>query len=82
MNLSEDFLSFEHFESNELNYFLFFAVLGFFVYILYSNFYSENILEEVERKLIEMKESIAFYTNRMLLQSNMEGDAIKNIQVL
>ena len=62
-------------------YYLILLVTIILGYFFYKYFNSENFLEEVERTLIEVKENVAFYTNKMLLQSNMEGDAIKTTQV-
>ena len=78
-----DFPEIEFLETDEtyVFYFLCLAIITILGYLLNSFFNSENLLEEIERKLIEMKENIAFYTNQILLKSNMEGDAIKTTQV-
>ena len=83
MDFPTEMMNFDILETDETYvYFLLslviFIILGYFSY---SYFSSENLLEKVERNLVEMKENIAFYTNKMLLQSNMEGDAIKTTQM-
>jgi hypothetical protein len=45
--------------------------------MFYNYFNTEDFFEKMEEKITDMKESLAYYTNNLLLQSNMEGDAIK-----
>jgi len=70
-------------ETDENNYVYYFAFLGIAIilgYFSYVYFYSDIFLENIERKLSDFKENVAFYTNQMLLKTNMEGDAIKTTQ--
>lgn len=68
------------FEENYLYYsiFIIIIILG---YLFYSYVYTEDLLENIEIKLTEMKELVAYYTNKILLSSNMEGDSIKATHV-
>lgn len=83
MDFPKDFTENNVFETDDsfIFYFLCLGIITIFGYVLFYFFNSENLFEEIERKLIEMKENIAFYTNQILLKSNMEGDAIKTTQV-
>lgn len=68
------------FENNQLILYLF---LGIAIFLLSSFFYinhSEKMFETVEQKLTEIKDSIAFYTNKLLLSLNMECNSIKTTQ--
>jgi len=42
----------------------------------------ESILEMIDKKMIEWKESLEFYTNQLLLKLNMQGSAVKTTQFL
>jgi len=70
----------ELFEKNENTMYLFLTIMIILVYFFYFYFYSDKLLENIEDELIKMKENIAFYTNKLLLFFNMEGNSIKNIQ--
>jgi hypothetical protein len=51
---------------------------GYYYYM--SN--QEYILETLDAKIIEWKDSLGFYTNQLLLKLNMEGSAVKTTQIL
>lgn len=69
--------TFDIFENNENVIYLFLLGIIVLVYFFYLYFYSEKLLEKMEKDLIEMKENIAFYTNKLLLYFNMEGNSIR-----
>ena len=84
MEFPKQNIHYELSETNEKEYSYYFFTLVFFIilgYIFYLYFYTENLLEKIERKLNDLKETIAFYTNQMLLKMNMDGYAIKTTQV-
>ena len=69
-------------DENEYLYgILFFTIFIILGYMFYTYFNREDFFEKMEEKITDMKESIAYYTNHLLLQSNMEGDAIKSTQL-
>lgn len=66
-------------DDNEYLYgILFFTIFLFLGYMFYKYFNTEDFFEKIEDKITDMKENLAYYTNNLLLQSNMEGDAIKS----
>ena len=66
-------------DTNNYGYFLlgFVLVIGFIVYTQLNLLNMENILDNIEKQLIEWKNNITFYKNQLLLKINMEGNAIK-----
>lgn len=64
-------------ENEYLYYVLFFTIFIILGYMFYNYFNTEDFFENIEEKITDMKENLAYYTNYLLLQSNMEGDAIK-----
>jgi hypothetical protein len=72
--------TFDIFENNENTIYLFLLVIIILGYFFYLYFYSEKLLEKIEKDLTEMKENIAFYTNKLLLYFNMEGNSIRTTQ--
>jgi len=42
----------------------------------------ESILEMIDNKIVEWKESLGFYKNQLLLKLNMQGSAVKTTQFL
>ena len=72
--------TFDFFENNENAIYLLLLGMILLVYFFYLYFYSEKLLEKMEKDLIEMKENIAFYTNKLLLYFNMEGNSIRTTQ--
>ena len=79
MEFSEESMN-EFFENNVVIYLFLFLVMFIVGYFLYNQFSSENLFENTEQQLNNMKENIAFYTNKMLLFFNMEGNSIKSTQ--
>lgn len=62
-----------------------FIVIGYITYnwmIYKNNINTPKILEGVERKIKEWREYFTFHFNKLLLQINMEGNAIKTTQPL
>lgn len=79
MEFSQESLN-EFFENNVVIYLFLFLVIFIVGYFLYIYFSSEKLFENTEKQLNNMKESIAFYTNKLLLFFNMEGNSIKSTQ--
>ena len=79
MEFSEESMN-EFFENNVVIYLFLILVIFIVGYFLYIYFSSENLFENTEKQLNNMKESIAFYTNKLLLFFNMEGNSIKSTQ--
>ena len=52
------------------------SILGYGVF-----FHSESFLKTFDIQLMEIKDFFSFYTNKIILDSNMEGGAIKNTQL-
>lgn len=55
-------------------------LIGFLLYQWFNTQNVGNILDNIERKLVEWKNNISFYTNKILLSLNMQGNAIKSTQ--
>jgi hypothetical protein len=58
-------------------------LIGYMIYrwMIYENkINTTHFLDEIERKMKEWKDYIIFHTNKLLLQLNMEGNAIKTIR--
>jgi len=55
-------------------------IILYFVYFIGID--KTNLLDNMERKLNEVKDSISFYTNKLLLELNMDGSAVKTVQEL
>jgi flagellar basal body-associated protein FliL len=79
MEFSEESIN-EFLENNVFIYLVLFLVMFIVGYFLYNHFSSENLFENTEQQLNNMKENIAFYTNKLLLFFNMEGNSIKSTQ--
>ena len=79
MEFSEESIN-EFLENNIAIYLFLFLVIVIIGYFLYNNFSSEKLFENTETQLNNMKENIAFYTNKLLLFFNMEGNSIKSTQ--
>jgi predicted negative regulator of RcsB-dependent stress response len=79
MEFSEESIN-EFLENNVVIYLVLFLVMFIVGYFSYNHFSSENLFENTEQQLNNMKETIAFYTNKMLLFFNMEGNSIKSTQ--
>jgi hypothetical protein len=66
-------------DDNEYLYgILFFSIFLILGYMIFNYFNTEDFFERMEDNITDMKENLAYYTNNILLQSNMEGDAIKS----
>lgn len=88
MSESNESLS-SYFLNTESEYFptIIGIVLGTFIIFFYFRFYlSEtdklDILDKLERKINSINESVSFYTNKLLLNLNMQGTAVKTTQIL
>jgi hypothetical protein len=62
---------------------LFFGAIGFIIYkwtedTVNMNF--DNFLDVIERRIGEYKHDFTLFINKLILQLNMEGNAIKNTQ--
>jgi hypothetical protein len=70
-------------ETNENNFYYYFIliILIILAYLFYLYVYTEDFFQDIERRLIEFKNNMEYYANQILLKMNMEGDAIKTIQV-
>ena len=79
MEFSEESIN-EFLENNVVIYLVLFLVMFIVGYFSYNHFSSENLFENTEQQLNNMKETIAFYTNKLLLFFNMEGNSIKSTQ--
>jgi hypothetical protein len=79
MDVSKE-LNDQHLFENENMIYLFLGIVVFLLGSFFSFFDSEKIFENIEKNLTEMKESIAFYTNKWLLSLNIEGNCIKTTQ--
>ena len=80
MDFPKENIQIEISEADENEYLygiLFFAIFIILGYMFYNYFNTEDFFEKMEIKITDMKETLAYYTNNLLLQSNMEGDAIK-----
>lgn len=54
------------------------CILGYYYYISNKTY----ILEIIDAKIIEWKESLGFYSNKLLLKLNTQGSAVKTTQFI
>jgi len=63
-----------------------FLILGIAILVIGAYYYytsnQESILETIDMKIAEWKDSLGFYTNQLLLKLNMQGSAVKTTQTL
>jgi hypothetical protein len=60
-------------------------VLGFLCilyFVYFTGIDKTNVLDNLERILNNTKDSISVYTNKLLLELNMDGSAVKTVQEL
>ena len=58
----------------------FILLAAFIAYVTLNTKNMENILDNIEKQIVLLKNSITFYKNQLLLKINMEGNAIKTTQ--